>query len=68
MCCKRCHGMMVLDRALDEIGRAEVRVWRCVACGEIIDPQILVNRTGKYPLGRKRYPPRPVFCPTSVSR
>lgn len=45
MPCRRCSGMMVRDRALDEIGRADHFIWRCILCGDIIDPVILINRT-----------------------
>lgn len=46
--------MMVNDRALDEIGRADHSVWRCIICGDIIDPVILINRTAKWSTSKKR--------------
>ncbi|TAK07431.1 MAG: hypothetical protein EPO39_06585 [Candidatus Manganitrophaceae bacterium] len=53
MPCGRCSGMMVRDRALDEIGRASHFIWRCVACGDVIDPVILINRTN-WPRSQKK--------------
>jgi hypothetical protein len=36
--------MMIADRLLDDVGRAAIFIWRCVLCGEIVDPVILSNR------------------------
>jgi hypothetical protein len=47
MRCNRCQGLMVFDRFLDvcgEMGRLWFRGWRCLSCGEIVDPVILSNR------------------------
>ena len=55
MRCGRCDGLMVLDRFLDVYGDAGhlwCRGWRCLSCGEIVDPVILVNR--QRPLPRVR--------------
>ena len=47
MRCQRCHGLMVPD-FIEE--RPEqwvlhcVSAWRCVVCGEVIDPVIVANR------------------------
>lgn len=54
MPCRRCSGMMVKDLALDETGRADYSVWRCIICGNIIDPVILINRTTKWSASKKR--------------
>ncbi len=46
MGCRRCHGFMVRDHVFDLLDtnlRAEV--WRCVSCGNIIDREILMNRS-----------------------
>lgn len=44
MKCARCHGLMVqyyiVDLLLSDHGG---RAWRCVSCGDILDPVILVN-------------------------
>ena len=48
MHCERCRGLMVVDRftdLLDETGQITFRGWRCVCCGEIVDPVIVTNRT-----------------------
>lgn len=36
--CSRCSGLMVVEQ------RLEFPVWRCVQCGERVDPVILQNR------------------------
>lgn len=45
MACERCQGLMVQDDFFDL--RESVRrlvVWRCVQCGEMVDPGIVTNR------------------------
>jgi hypothetical protein len=57
MCCGRCQGLMVFDRFLDlygDTGRLWFRGWRCVACGDIVDPVVLRNRTRPLPRVRAR--------------
>ncbi len=47
MHCGRCRGLMVADRftdLLDETGQITFGGWRCVSCGEIVDPVIVTNR------------------------
>ena len=49
MFCTRCHGLMVVDSTLDmdiEVERNGgcSQIWRCVVCGERVDPTILRNR------------------------
>ncbi len=47
MTCQRCGGMMIIDLCcdmLDGTGELCVEVWRCLLCGEIIDPVIVANR------------------------
>jgi len=54
---------MVWDRFFDsdeEGGLLTFSGWRCVSCGEIIDPVILANRANP-PVPRKRRPRFP--CP-----
>jgi|GEM_PF-1808189 len=67
MRCQRCTGMMVKDRALDEIGRANHFIFRCVSCGDIIDPVILINRASWSPAKKKLYLRRVVFWPAQNS-
>ncbi len=46
MTCRRCNGLMVRERYDDlELGSAgyEVFAWRCLNCGEILDPVIAVH-------------------------
>ena len=59
MQCPRCKGVMVQDvfeDIRDDTGSLFFRGWRCVACGEILDPVIASNReTRPSPLlGRAR--------------
>lgn len=46
--CRRCGGLMVPERledlALLGFNPAESWGWRCVACGEVVDPLILQHR------------------------
>jgi hypothetical protein len=47
MDCPRCHGKMVyevFEDLQDDTGRINFDGWRCVMCGEIVDPIILSNR------------------------
>ena len=46
MTCHRCNGLMVRERYNDlELGSAghEIFGWRCLNCGAIVDPVILVH-------------------------
>ena len=49
--CHRCQGLMCpedfLDRATAPRNHDSVGAWRCITCGEIIDPIIVVNRLGR---------------------
>lgn len=47
MQCVRCRSLMVQDHfydLLDDTGRLSFRGWRCVGCGNVLDPLILKNR------------------------
>ena len=47
MRCKRCHGLMVVDFYVDmqdSYGDLWLRAWRCVNCGEVVEPGILQHR------------------------
>lgn len=67
MPCTRCSGMMIRDHALDEIGRAEHFVWRCIICGDIVDPIILINRTNWPQATKNLYIRRVAFWSTQRS-
>jgi hypothetical protein len=47
MRCQRCHGFMTVDAYID-LGSSGnslwLRVWRCVNCGKVYEPGILMNR------------------------
>ncbi|HQU29396.1 MAG TPA: hypothetical protein PKZ24_09540 [Nitrospirales bacterium] len=46
MQCPRCAGTMVVDHFVDLATSGEIWMpgWRCLMCGEVIDPLILQNR------------------------
>ena len=47
MPCRRCRGLMVPDYDYDlcaDPGSYLVSAWRCICCGDIVDPVILQNR------------------------
>jgi len=48
MDCLRCHGLMVQERFEDLRGDPQhisFRGWRCVCCGNVVDPVIIRHRT-----------------------
>lgn len=50
--CVRCGGLMVMDYYMDlqdDTGQIGMTAWRCMSCGEVIDPVILRNRVGPAP-------------------
>ena len=56
MRCPRCKGMMVAERfqdLQDDTGQIHFNGFRCLACGEILDPVIVNNRL-KPPVQRRR--------------
>ncbi|TAJ28352.1 MAG: hypothetical protein EPO64_04795 [Nitrospirae bacterium] len=47
MKCHRCHGLMVVDHFIDmedDSGHLWMRGWRCVTCGDVVDPKIHRHR------------------------
>jgi hypothetical protein len=52
--------MMVADHVFDQGGRAIDPVWRCLVCGEIVDPIILINRIN-HPQPKKGFSPSPLM-------
>ena len=66
MYCQRCHGLMVVDHFIDmeDTGGLWMRGWRCVTCGEVVDPKIMRHRReqsrisllAKAVTGRKKHP------------
>ncbi|ALA60058.1 hypothetical protein [Nitrospira moscoviensis] len=50
MTCTRCNGLMVADDLIDlqeSYLPMWMRGWRCIACGNIVDPLIQRHRTGQ---------------------
>jgi len=48
MNCPRCQGLMVGDEYVDlqdDTGQNSFVAWRCLICGEVLDPVILKHRT-----------------------
>jgi hypothetical protein len=58
MNCQRCHGLMYATELKDwhgGVGQDHCPAFRCIACGEIVDPLILLNRSARHePRGRSR--------------
>lgn len=47
MKCQRCDGLMVVDHYIDmedDSGHLWLRAWRCLTCGEVVDPRIYKHR------------------------
>ncbi len=47
MSCCRCQGLMVEDNLLDmqdTFGQLWIQGWRCLCCGDVIDPVIIRHR------------------------
>ncbi|MCA9471511.1 MAG: phage terminase large subunit family protein [Nitrospirales bacterium] len=61
--CPRCEGLMVPESCFNlhyDAGEMEILTWRCLQCGELIDPVILQNRENPHLVtGQKK--PRPVL-------
>ncbi len=50
MQCLRCRGLMVQDHfydMLDDSGHLSFVGWRCICCGNVLDPLILKNQRGR---------------------
>ena len=50
MKCPRCKGVMtqeVFEDLLDDTGNLSFPGWRCLICGEILDPVIANNRESR---------------------
>ena len=48
MKCPRCEGLMVKDQIYDlDAEFLHIEVWRCLNCGETVDPTILQARREK---------------------
>ena len=59
MDCPRCKGVMsqeIFEDLLDDTGRINFKGWRCLTCGEILDPLIAPHRGAPHEplLGRSR--------------
>jgi len=42
MQCPRCNGRMYAEKFYDYVRSFEA--WKCVCCGELVDPTIMANR------------------------
>ncbi len=42
--CHRCGGLMVKEKFTVDFAALDFEGWRCLVCGEIIDPLIMDNR------------------------
>ena len=66
MRCPRCKGFMVTTQLNELWSSGQVDGWRCLLCGENIDPVIEGNRTGHAPpvQSRARVPGAPTVKST----
>ncbi len=51
MQCVRCRGLMVKDQfydLLDDSGHLSFYAWRCVGCGNVLDPLIWKNKRRRH--------------------
>ena len=51
MRCVRCRGFMVKDQffdILDDSGHLSFYGWRCICCGNVLDPLILKNKRRRH--------------------
>lgn len=56
--CFRCGGLMVVDHCFDVLGDAgeiDCKVFRCIQCGDVVDPVILRHRTDPPALAPKKH-------------
>jgi hypothetical protein len=74
MRCTRCEGLMVVDELIDmreSYHPMWMRGWRCVACGNIVDPLILRHRmiqeAGALRLLKVETPPTVYLRPPKIS-
>lgn len=66
--CHRCQGLMYPVDPLDSLdvlrgGEDDrIRAWRCLSCGDLIDPVIMQNRRRpRKQRDIRRYPRQPIF-------
>ncbi len=57
MSCSRCHGLMVTITMKETATSEHVSGWRCLLCGETVDPGIEANRRGHQEPPRTRARP-----------
>lgn len=55
MQCPKCCGLMLREKINDFHEGTSFLGWRCVPCGEIIDPVILKNREERPPRHKEPY-------------
>lgn len=74
MRCTKCKGLMVVDDLIDmreSYHPMWMRGWRCVACGNVVDPLILRHRmiqeSGALRLLKVEAPPPACFRPAKAS-
>ena len=74
MRCTKCNGFMVIDDLIDmreSYHPMWMRGWRCVACGNVVDPLIvrhrMIQEAGALRLLKVEAPPLPYLRTTKVS-
>ncbi len=56
--CTRCGGLLVIDHCFDvlgDTGEIDCNVFRCIQCGDLVDPVILRNRNHPPALSPKKH-------------
>jgi len=74
MHCTKCNGFMVVDDLIDmreSYHPMWMRGWRCVACGNVVDPLIvrhrMIQEAGALRLLKVEAPPLPYLRTTKAS-
>jgi len=52
MRCQRCRGCLIRDSfedLQDDTGHLQFEGWRCINCGEVVDPVVLTHRVATPP-------------------
>jgi len=71
MTCPRCQGLMSpirLEDAGNMTNSQSLAGWRCLLCGEVIEPGITANRVGYHEPSRDRTRPRYLTDPNDPKR
>jgi hypothetical protein len=71
MTCVRCRGLMVSIRMEDACGSTTQGyvAWRCLLCGDVVEPGIVANRRARHePIRNTARPPGSLVATTPSSK